>query len=126
MTVEEFAAKYRLKFETEPIPQPPDVSFDGNWYLCTLYSPRGAFRENFGMGFALENAPTLDDVLADMATNARDQEEYLTWRDFAAEYGYSDYAEAKQVFKRQRDSVRRLRDLLGDKAMNDLKETDYA
>lgn len=127
MTVEEFAARYRVKLEVEPIPQPVDATFDGDWYLVTLYTPRGAFRENYGLGYGLAGQqPTLDDVLADMASNARDQEDCTNWRDFAAEYGYgNDPESAKKIFKVQRDSVRRLRDVLGDKAMADLRETDY-
>lgn len=127
MTVEEFAARYRVKLEVEPITgQPPDATFDGNWYQVTVYSPRGALRENFGMGYGLSEQPTLDDVLADLASQARDQEDCPTWRDFAAEYGYgNDPESAREIFRRQRATVRRLRDLLGGKALADLRETDY-
>lgn len=125
MTVEEFAARYRLKLEVEPISQPPDATFDANWYLVTVYSPRGALRENFGMGYGLTEQPTLDDVLADLASSVRDQEDCPTWPEWAAEYGYRGSSAGKQIWKRQRETVRQLRELLGGKALADLRETDY-
>lgn len=105
--------------------RPEWADFGDHWYNVTLKRKGRQLTVPFGMGSALTDDPTAQDVLDCLLSDASGYENARSFEEWASEYGYdTDSRKAERVYEQVKTQTHKLRKFLGEDFDAYVWETD--